>query len=229
MQVALDVDAAGGCEQRNQQQDERDVLRNERMHHPSQSLPGSRDNGERLLEMVNNLLDASKFDEGKMKLDKKPVDMLEVLQQTLLRLRGFAHQQKVELISHLPEELPPIVGDQERLGQVLTNLIGNAIKFTPEEGQVTVTASNPDDRILVEVQDTGIGISSQAQKNIFARYYQASDKEEGSKKGSGLGLYIAKEIIKGHEGHIWVESDGIPGKGSLFRFTLPLPETPVEL
>jgi len=182
-----------------------------------------------LSEMVNNLLDASKFDEGKMKLDKKPVAMLEVLQQTLLRLRGFAHQQKVELIPQLPEALPVILGDQERLGQVLTNLIGNAIKFTPEEGQVTVTASNPNDRILVEVQDTGIGIPPQAQKNIFARYYQAGDKDEGSKKGSGLGLYIAKEIIKGHEGHIWVESDGIPGQGSIFRFTLPLPETPVEL
>jgi two-component system phosphate regulon sensor histidine kinase PhoR len=182
-----------------------------------------------LSEMVNNLLDASKFDEGKMKLDKKPMAMLDVLQQTLSRLRGFAHQQKVELVSELPETLPPILGDNERLGQVLTNLIGNAIKFTPEGGQVTVTASNPDDRIVVEVQDTGIGIPPQAQKNIFTRYYQARDKDEGSKKGSGLGLYIAKEIIKGHEGHIWVESDGIPGKGSLFRFTLPLPETPVEL
>jgi signal transduction histidine kinase len=180
-------------------------------------------------EMVNNLLDASKFDEGKMKLDKKPVLMLEVLQQTLLRLRGFAHQQKVELIPELPDSLPPILGDKERLGQVLTNLIGNAIKFTPEGGQVTVAASAPNKNILVEVRDTGIGIAPQVQKHIFSRYYQAADKDEVSKKGSGLGLYIAQEIIKGHEGRIWVESEGIPGQGSIFCFTLPLPKTPKEL
>jgi signal transduction histidine kinase len=182
-----------------------------------------------LSEMVNNLLDASKFDEGKMKLDKKPMVMLEILQQTMLRLRGFAHQQKVKLVSQLPETLPVILGDQERLGQVLTNLVGNAIKFTPAGGQVSVTASVSAGGILVEVQDTGMGVPPQAQEHIFSRYYQVGNKDEGSRKGSGLGLYIAQEIIKGHNGQIWVESNGIPGKGSIFRFILPLPETPVEL
>lgn len=182
-----------------------------------------------LSEMVNNLLDASKFDEGKMKLDKKPVAMLDLIQQTLLRLRGFAHQQKVELTPDLPGSLPAIMGDKERLGQVLTNLIGNAIKFTPEGGQVTVAASNPDDKLLVEVKDTGLGIAPEIQKNIFKRYYQADNQDEETKKGSGLGLYIAKEIIKGHQGHIWVESEGIAGQGSIFRFNLPVPDSPVEL
>jgi PAS domain S-box-containing protein len=182
-----------------------------------------------LSEMVNNLLDASKFDEGKMKIEQKPVAMLDLIHQTMLKLRGFAHQQKVDLVPELSSHLPTIIGDKERLEQVLTNLIGNAIKFTPEGGQVTIAASTPDDEILVEVQDTGIGIPPEAQEHIFSRYYQVEDKNEGSKRGSGLGLYIAQQTIKGHGGHIWVESEGIPGKGSTFRFTVPLPEIPLGI
>ncbi|MBN1991528.1 MAG: GAF domain-containing protein [Anaerolineae bacterium] len=183
-----------------------------------------------LSEMVNNLLDASKFDEGKLKFDKQPVAVLDLIQQTMLKLRGFAHQQKVSVTPKLPATLPVIIGDKERLEQVLTNLIGNAIKFTPEGGQVTVSAAAPNNELLVEVKDTGLGILPEAQEHIFSRYYQVEDKKsESSKKGSGLGLYIAQQIIKGHGGEIWVESKGIPGQGSIFRFTLPLPETPIEV
>lgn len=183
-----------------------------------------------LSEMVNNLLDASKFDEGKLKFERQPVAMLAVLQQTLLKLRGFAHQQKVKLESELAPTLPAIIGDKERLEQVLTNLIGNAIKFTPADGTVTVSASTTDQEILIQVKDTGIGIPPQVQKHIFSRYYQVENQpSEGSKRGSGLGLYIAQQTIEGHGGQIWVESDGIPGRGSTFSFTLPLPDTPVEI
>jgi PAS domain S-box-containing protein len=182
-----------------------------------------------LSEMVNNLLDASKFDEGKLKFEQKPVEIRELMHQTMLKLRGFAHQQKIDLLPQLPDTLPSIIGDKERLEQVLTNLIGNAIKFTPEGGQVTITGSMPDDKILVEVKDNGIGIPLEVQEQIFSRYYQVAEKSEGVKRGSGLGLYIAQQIIKGHGGHIWVESGGVPGQGSTFRFTLPLPDTPVEI
>jgi NtrC-family two-component system sensor histidine kinase KinB len=181
-----------------------------------------------LSEMVNNLLDASKFDEGRLKFEQKPVEMRELIHQTMLKLRGFAHQQKIDLISALPETLPIIIGDKERLEQVLTNLIGNAIKFTPEGGQVTITASAPDDKLLVEVKDNGIGIPPEVQARIFSRYYQVAENSEGSKRGSGLGLYIARQIIKEHGGHIWVESEGVPGQGSTFRFSLPLPDKPIE-
>jgi PAS domain S-box-containing protein len=183
-----------------------------------------------LSEMVNNLLDASKFDEGRLKFEQQPVAMLDVINQTLLKLRGFAHQQKVELVPELSATLPTIIGDKERLEQALTNLVGNAIKFTPEQGKVTVSTSTPDNEILVEVGDTGIGIPSELQDKIFSRYYQVEDiVGEGDKHGSGLGLYIAKQIIKGHGGRIWVESNGIPGQGSTFRLTLPLPDPPVEI
>ena len=179
-----------------------------------------------LSEMVNNLLDASKLDEGRMKFDQKPVDILAVIHQTMLKLRGFAHQQKVELLPKLPAALPTILGDQVRLEQVLTNLVGNAIKFTPEGGRVIVSASTPKDSVLVEVKDNGVGIPREAQDRIFSRYYQVDDEEGSSRRGSGLGLYIAQKIVQGHGGRIWVESE--LAQGSTFRFTLPLPETPLD-
>jgi two-component system, NtrC family, sensor histidine kinase KinB len=182
-----------------------------------------------LSEMVNNLLDASKIDEGRMRFEEKPIDILDLIHQTMLKLRGFAHQQKIDLLPKLPPTLPAIVGDKERLGQVFTNLIGNAIKFTPEGGLVTISASISDNKVLIEVKDNGVGIPREAQDRIFSRYYQVSDSGEssGSVRGSGLGLYIAKKIVQGHGGHIWVESEF--GQGSTFRFTLPLPETPLEM
>jgi len=171
-------------------------------------------------EMVNNLLDLSKFDEGKLELDRRPVAILDVIHQTTLKLQGFAHQQKVKLIPKLPALLPTIIGDTQRLEQVLTNLIGNAIKFTKADGEVIVTASANDSELRVEVKDNGIGIPTEALDRIFSRFYQVEDKSERSARGSGLGLHIAQRIIKAHGGRIWAESEA--GQGSTFCFTLPL-------
>ena len=171
-------------------------------------------------EMVNNLLDLSKFDEGKLELERKPVAMLDLIHQTTLKLQGFAHQQKVKVVLKLPALLPTISGDAQRLEQVLTNLIGNAIKFTDAGGQVLVTAYTSDGELQVEVKDNGIGIPQEALDQIFSRFYQVEDKSERSARGSGLGLHIAQRIVKGHGGRIWAESK--TGRGSTFCFTLPL-------
>lgn len=171
-------------------------------------------------QMVNNLLDLSKFDEGKLELERKPVALLDVIHQTVLKLQGFAHQQKVKLISTLPASLPTIIGDASRLEQVLTNLIGNAIKFTNVGGEVGVLASVNDSEILVQVKDSGIGIPAEALERIFLRYYQVEDRSERSARGSGLGLHIAQRIVKEHGGRIWAESQS--GQGSIFCFTLPI-------
>ena len=175
-----------------------------------------------LSEMVNNLLDLSKFEEGKLELEKEPLSLLEVIQQTILRLQGFAHQQKVTLIPNLPPQLPEVIGDRQRLEQVLTNLIGNAIKFSATDDQVAVSASETGTDLLVQVEDKGIGIPPEDLESIFSRYYQAGNKSERSAMGSGLGLHIAKKIVEGHGGQIWVESED--GQGSTFSFTLPLPK-----
>jgi signal transduction histidine kinase len=173
-----------------------------------------------LTELVNNLLDMAKFDEGRLELSRSEVNLAGLLHNTSHKLRGFAHQQKIALHPDFPESLPPINGDAERLEQVLTNLIGNAIKFTPTGGQVTVKASLTASEILIEVSDTGIGIPPEALEHIFSRYYQVNDKNKQTARGSGLGLHIAKKIVEGHGGRIWAES--VVGSGSTFRFTLPL-------
>jgi PAS domain S-box-containing protein len=173
-----------------------------------------------LSEMVNNLLDLSKIDEGKLELFKEQVALDDLIHQTILKLQGFAHQQKVTLKSNLPALLPAMMGDRERLEQVLTNLIGNAIKFTESGGLVVISAEQVNDHLQVQVQDDGIGIPAKDLDQVFSRYYQAGNKSEGSGMGSGLGLHIAKKIVEEHGGRIWVES--IPDQGSTFHFSLPL-------
>lgn len=171
-------------------------------------------------QMVNNLLDLSKFDEGKLELERQSVAMLDIIHQTILKLQGFAHQQKVKLAPKLPALLPAISGDAQRLEQVLTNLIGNAIKFSNAGGEVVVSASSNESELKVEVKDSGIGIPAEALDRIFSRFYQVEDKSERSARGSGLGLHIAQRIVKAHGGRIWAESEA--GQGSTFCFTLPL-------
>jgi two-component system phosphate regulon sensor histidine kinase PhoR len=177
-----------------------------------------------LSEMVNNLLDLSKFDEGRLDFEREPVAMIDLINQTILKLQGYAHERKVTLRSKLPGLLPIIIGDKFRLEQVLTNLIGNAIKFSDTNGQVLVSAVPGNGEILIEVEDNGIGIPQEDFDQIFSRYYQAEHKSERSAMGSGLGLHIAQKIVEGHSGRIWAEST--TGQGSTFRFSLPVPKAP---
>lgn len=171
-------------------------------------------------EMVNNLLDLSKFDEGRLEFERNQVVMLDLLDQVNRKLQGFAHQQKIRLTADLPASLPLITGDRDRIEQVVTNLLGNAIKFTKESGQVHLTASASEAEILVEIKDNGVGISPDELEHIFSRYYQGHERGKETIRGSGLGLHIAKKIVEGHGGRIWAESQ--TGQGSIFRFTLPV-------
>ncbi|HEX9921592.1 MAG TPA: ATP-binding protein, partial [Anaerolineae bacterium] len=150
--------------------------------------------------------------------------MIDLINQTILKLQGYAHERKVTLRSKLPGLLPIIIGDKFRLEQVLTNLIGNAIKFSDTDGQVLVSAVPGNGEILIEVEDDGIGIPQEDFDQIFLRYYQAEHKSERSAMGSGLGLHIAQKIVEGHSGRIWAESTA--GQGSTFRFVLPVPKAP---
>jgi len=121
----------------------------------------------------------------------------------------------------IPEQVPPVIGDPGRLKQVLTNLVGNAIKYTPEGGHVWIRIFPEDGHLITSVQDTGIGISAHDQKQIFHKFYRVRTEETAHIEGTGLGLSIARSIVERHGGRIWVESE--PGKGSTFSFSLPLP------
>ncbi len=172
-----------------------------------------------LSEMVNNLLDLSKLDDNKLDIAEKMVSIVDIVHQTILKLQGYAHQQQVSLVTNMPMSLPSVIGDSYRLEQVMTNLIGNAIKFSPPGETVTISAKANSHAVLIQVQDNGIGIPSAELENIWRRYYQAQNNGERSAMGTGLGLHIAKQIIEKHRGKIWAESDG--QHGSTFSFTLP--------
>ena len=171
-----------------------------------------------LLTLVSDLLDIPRIETGQIIQEMKDVSLSRVIKASIGDLRDLAKQKKVRLKAEVPLGLPKIRGAGPRLQQVITNLIGNAINYTPE-GTVTIRVSEGDKEMQVEVMDTGIGIPSEDLPLVFDDFFRASNVEM---KGTGLGLSIAKRIVEAHEGRIWVESPcPETGKGSKFIFTLP--------
>jgi signal transduction histidine kinase len=176
-------------------------------------------NGRHLLGLINDVLDLSKIEAGQLILSLNEYSMGEVVQTVFTSVEALAVEKKLGLKAVVLPDLTTGRGDEQRIAQVLLNLLGNAIKFTDEgEVRVEVTASN--ETFLVSVSDTGPGLSEADQKRIFEEFRQVDGSSTREKGGSGLGLSIAKKIVEMHGGRIWVES--IPGEGSIFRFTLPV-------
>ncbi len=174
---------------------------------------------EQLAQLVNNLLNISRLESVKLEMERTSVQLLHVLEQSASKLRGMARAKDITLQTALPVSLAPVSGDSGWLEQVVTNLVGNAIKFTPEGGRVTIGARGSKDEVLVEVSDTGVGIPHAALDRIFDKFYQVPNVSDEGYQGTGLGLHIAKQIVELHDGRIWAEST--LGQGSTFRFTLP--------
>mgnify|MGYP000632327715 CR=1 FL=1 len=171
-----------------------------------------------LTQMVEELLELSRIESGQAPLRLAPTPVAEVVIPPVDRLRPQAERAGLELTILLPSDLPPVLADVERARQVLTNLVHNAIKFTPSGGYVTVAAQTAGEEMLFSVQDTGVGIAAEDLPRIFERFYKADRARSGG--GTGLGLAIAKHIVQGHGGRIWAES--VEGQGSTFYFTLLL-------
>jgi len=170
-----------------------------------------------LLSLISDLLDIPRIDTGQLVQEMKQVSLSQVVRASLGDLRDLAKQKGVKLKVELPQGLPKIRGSAPRLQQVVTNLVNNAINYTPE-GSVTIRVNEEDNEIRVEVLDTGIGIPPQDLPRMFEDFFRASNV---ATKGTGLGLSIAKRIIEAHGGRIWVESPCLEtGKGSKFTFTL---------
>ena len=173
-----------------------------------------------LVQMVNELLDLSRIEGGAAELHFESVNLAEVISGALDRLRTFADRQRIALTTELPEEpLPRVRADGERLGQVLVNLLHNAVKFSPEGTTVTVAAYPKDDMATIEVRDQGVGVPQADLNRIFERFYKVDKSRQRGQGGTGLGLAIARHIIEGQGGRIWAESE--EGKGSAFIFTVP--------
>ncbi|MFA5504269.1 MAG: response regulator [Vulcanimicrobiota bacterium] len=175
---------------------------------------------DRLTRLINNLLDLSRIEAGRMKWESERLDLHEVAESALMALRGSAEKKGLIVESDLEEELPT-AGDKDKLIQVVTNLLGNAIKFTSEGGRVTVRAYRKDLMTArVEVTDSGVGIAAEFHESIFEKFSQVDSSETRDIKGSGLGLPIARSITEHHGGQLLVESE--EGKGSTFIVELPL-------
>jgi len=176
-------------------------------------------NGRHLLGLINNVLDLSKIEAGRLTLSLSEYSMNEVVQAAFTSVEALAAEKKLELKVMVPTDLTIGKGDEQRIAQVLLNLLGNAIKFT-EEGEVRVEVTASNETFLVSVSDTGPGLSEADQNKIFEDFQQADSSSTRGKDGTGLGLSISKRIIEMHGGHIWVEST--LGKGLTFWFKLPI-------
>jgi two-component system phosphate regulon sensor histidine kinase PhoR len=175
-------------------------------------------NIDRLERLINEILAFSKLETGKMEMTFEPVDLRSLSYEIIANIQELAKQKSIEIKEKIPDGLPKAYADPHRLEQVLTNILDNAIKFTPENGRITIEArfvNSNSNYLEVSVSDTGIGIALEDQQRIFDRFERATLYN----KGVGLGLAIAKRIIDDHNGKIWVESES--GKGSKFIFTVP--------
>jgi signal transduction histidine kinase len=173
--------------------------------------------------MIRDLLEATRADSGKLRIDQRCIDIGELIGQAVAMMRPTATEKHVGLQATVDQVVPLVYADPDRTLEVLINLIDNAIKFTPADGSVAVKASMVEtdpSSVYLSVSDTGRGIPQESLPLVFERLYQDPDRIDDSRAGLGLGLFIAKEIVALHGGRMWVASQ--PGSGSTFSFTLPL-------
>jgi two-component system phosphate regulon sensor histidine kinase PhoR len=177
-----------------------------------------------LTQMVNELLDLSRIESGTVRLLLDDVDMVHLAQTTSERLRLFAERQGLRIRLELPDQVLRVRGDEDRLGQVLINLLHNAVKFSPNGGEIVVGVREGSGEVVTWVRDPGIGVPTADRARIFERFYKVDRARVRGRGGTGLGLSIARHVVESHGGRIWVES--VEDEGSTFLFTVPLAPTP---
>jgi signal transduction histidine kinase len=175
--------------------------------------------GRHLLALINDILDLSKIEAGRMELDLTPFDVPLTVETTVSLIRERATRRGLRLESAVDEQLGSVVGDERKVRQVLLNLLSNAVKFTPEGGRVGVTAARVNGAVEIAVSDTGIGIAPEDQAAVFEEFRQVGNDAASKREGTGLGLTLARKFVELHGGRIWLTSE--VGRGSTFTFTLP--------
>jgi signal transduction histidine kinase len=155
-----------------------------------------------------------------MRLDMATIELRGLVDELRQQMQPLAAEKEIALEASVPDELPPLRADRAKLRRVLVNLISNALKFTPRGGRVSVSAAPEGALVRVSVEDTGVGIPEDDVRDIFDKYAQARSRATRSEKGTGLGLYITRQLVELHGGHIEVHSE--VGKGSTFSFTIPV-------
>jgi len=171
-----------------------------------------------LLALINDILDISKIESGRLGLRRETFDLGSALEEILSSIRSQASAKSIAIETSV--SLPAtIFADRLRVKQVLFNLLSNALKFTPNGGKIRIDAALRDGVIEISVSDTGIGIAKEQHEAVFDKFYQVGSTTKGVREGTGLGLAISKALVEEHGGGIWLESE--PGKGSRFTFTIP--------
>jgi signal transduction histidine kinase len=175
--------------------------------------------GQHLLSLINEILDLSKVEAGRMELELAPFDLPLAIDNARTFVRERATKHGIKLDVTIDERLGDYTGDERKIKQILLNLLSNAVKFTPEGGRISIIANKTENGAEISVSDTGIGIAPEDQPKIFEEFRQVGGDYAHKKEGTGLGLTLAKKFVELHGGKIWVESE--VGKGSTFSFTLP--------
>ncbi len=178
---------------------------------------------DRLARLINDILDLTKIEAGKLSWHITQVSLGDVIQTSVAGIQSLADNKSLAISVSVPDSLPSLLGDRDRLIQVITNILSNAIKFTPPRGKIAITARHeerPRPRIVVAVSDTGIGIPARDLGLVFEKFRRSGDILTNNSQGTGLGLAITRQIVEYHGGSIWAEST--LGQGSTFTFTLPL-------
>jgi PAS domain S-box-containing protein len=182
-------------------------------------------NADRLFRMVSDILDLARIEAGRFQRRREPFDVVMSLRATIDRLRRMAEEREIAVSLTAPEGLAVVSADSVRVEQVFANLLGNALKFTPNGGQIVVTVKDMGPELLVEIRDSGVGIPREHLDRIFDRFYRVPLPAGSEVEGTGLGLSICKAVVEEHGGRIWVESQ--VGRGSTFFVTIPK-EAPVQ-
>jgi PAS domain S-box-containing protein len=175
--------------------------------------------GEHLVNLIEGLIDVSRVASGRFEIRRQRLSIEKIIDDALQSAYSVANEKGIIINRYIPEALPRMNVDGERLGQVMVNLLSNAVKFSNGGSKINVRAGVKDDKLLVRVTDHGIGIAQEAMPHLFERFYQVDGSTTRTISGTGLGLYISKQIVEAHGGNIWVESK--LGKGSTFCFTIP--------
>lgn len=176
---------------------------------------------DRLQRLVNDLQELSRIEAGAYPLNRQPVQVQRLVKAVVERLKRQFEDKGVALEASVPSDLSPVFADEDRIGQVLLNLVGNALQYTSQAGAVTITARRDHREVVIAVQDTGIGIAAEHLTNLFTRFYRVDKSRSRAAGGSGIGLTIARHLVEAHGGSIKAESSGA-GQGSTFSFTLPI-------